>query len=212
MDAGGIDACKTHYRAAKATYVQLVDARNALGDALGFRVVPNGFLIDEAGVLKAQRIGGFDVSSPATQEMIEEFLSQPKAALSSDAPTAPSFVELRRAAHESGSPESRLAYGRELLNRQQNWEALPHLRAAAGQLPQSTSAQFALGSCLLAVGLKAEATVALRKALKLDPENYVIRKQIWVIEHPNRFHPEIDWAWQRDQLAKERAAERGSGE
>lgn len=211
MDAGGVAACKPHYQAAKATYVQLVDSRNELGDALGFRVVPNGFLIDEAGTLKAQRIGGFEVSSPATLKMIEDFLSQPKATSSADAPAAPSFVELRRAAHETGSPASRLTYGKELLNRKQHWEALPHLRAAAGQLPQSTSAQFALGSCLLAVGLKAEATVALRKALKLDPVNYVIRKQIWVIEHPERFHPEIDWAWQRDQLVKERAAERGSG-
>lgn len=206
MDAGGIDACKPHYRAAKATYVQLVDSRNELGDALGFRVVPNGFLVDEAGVLKVQRIGGFEASSPATLKMIEDFLSQPKAMLSSETPSAPSFFELRRAAHESGSAESRLAYGKELLNRKQHWEALPHLRHAAINLPHSASAQFALGSCLLAIGLKSEATLSLRKALRLDPENYVIRKQIWVIEHPERFNPEIDWAWQREQLAKERSS------
>jgi len=40
--------------------------------------------------------------------------------------------------------------------------------------------------------------------LALDRENYVIRKQIWMIEHPER-------AWQREQLAMARKAESGGG-
>jgi hypothetical protein len=45
---------------------------------------------------------------------------------------------------------------------------------------------------------------AWREALRADPDNFVIRKQIWAVEHPERFYPSIDWAWQRDQLARER--------
>jgi hypothetical protein len=30
-----------------------------------------------------------------------------------------------------------------------------------------------------------------------------VRKQIWREEHPERFYPVIDTAWQREQLVKE---------
>ncbi len=50
-----------------------------------------------------------------------------------------------------------------------------------------------------------------RQALQLDPDNYVIRKQIWAVEHPEKFYPVIDWDWQRAQLRKKRQAERASG-
>ena len=32
----------------------------------------------------------------------------------------------------------------------------------------------------------------------------MIRKQIWAVEHPERFYPAIDWDWQKEQLARER--------
>ena len=51
------------------------------------------------------------------------------------------------------------------------------------------------------------ALAAWREALTDDPGNYVIRKQIWAVEHPERFYPTIDFAWQKEQLARERAAE-----
>jgi hypothetical protein len=51
------------------------------------------------------------------------------------------------------------------------------------------------------------ALAAWREALAGDRENFVIRKQIWAVEYPERFYPTIDWAWQREQLARERAAE-----
>ncbi len=32
----------------------------------------------------------------------------------------------------------------------------------------------------------------VRAVLKLAPDNYVIRKQIWTVEHPEKFYPVID--------------------
>jgi hypothetical protein len=52
---------------------------------------------------------------------------------------------------------------------------------------------------------------AWRDALRLDPANFTIRKQIWVTEHPEKFFPAIDFAWQQEQLAAEREREIADG-
>jgi hypothetical protein len=58
----------------------------------------------------------------------------------------------------------------------------------------------------LRVGDREGALAAWRTALVADPDNYVLRKQIWVVEYPERFYPTIDSDWQKAQLARERAA------
>jgi hypothetical protein len=42
-----------------------------------------------------------------------------------------------------------------------------------------------------------------RQALALDPANFLIRSQIWALEHPERFWPAVDRDWQELQLLKE---------
>ena len=69
-------------------------------------------------------------------------------------------------------------------------------------------AKLRLASELLASGRPEDALTELDGALELDPDNFVIRKQRWSIRHPERFQPEIDWDWQKQQLAREREAER----
>lgn len=43
-----------------------------------------------------------------------------------------------------------------------------------------------------------------REGATLEPDNYVIRKQIWAVEHPERFYSSdaVDSDWQREQLRK----------
>jgi hypothetical protein len=48
---------------------------------------------------------------------------------------------------------------------------------------------------------------AWKAALRLDPANFVVRKQIWAHRHPERFWPEIDAAWQQAELNRERAGD-----
>ena len=69
-------------------------------------------------------------------------------------------------------------------------------------------ANVRLAGELLAGGRQDEALKALDRALELDPENYVVRKQRWMLRNPERFEPEIDLQWQKDELAREREAER----
>jgi hypothetical protein len=48
-----------------------------------------------------------------------------------------------------------------------------------------------------------EAIRLLKLAYPLEPDNYIIRKQLWAIEHPEKFYgDEIDYDWQKDQLAQ----------
>jgi hypothetical protein len=62
---------------------------------------------------------------------------------------------------------------------------------------------FARGVSLYGRGEVAEAVGVWREALTLDPDNFVIRSQIWAVEHPERFYPAVDREWQAYQLVKE---------
>jgi len=68
-----------------------------------------------------------------------------------------------------------------------------------------------LGRLLDSLGRREEAVVEWRGALRHDPENLVIRKQIWAALYPEKFHPTIDWDWQQERLARERAEEIAAG-
>ena len=49
-----------------------------------------------------------------------------------------------------------------------------------------------------------EAMELWRQGLALEPSNYIIRKQIWAVENPDRFYSgDVDYDWQREQMAKE---------
>jgi hypothetical protein len=48
-----------------------------------------------------------------------------------------------------------------------------------------------------------EAMALWRQGLALDPGNYIIRKQIWAVENPDKFYAgDVDYDWQREQTAK----------
>lgn len=87
--------------------------------------------------------------------------------------------------------------------------AIPYTLAPAEQ--EEVETRFRLATALLRQGDAMAAVREWRQALHLDPENLLIRKQIWQVEHPERFQPTIDWAWQRLQLERERAAEVAAG-
>jgi len=82
-------------------------------------------------------------------------------------------------------------------------EVLPP--AAAPAPANATSAALvAEANALIRSGRKEDATARLRQALAADPDNWIIRKQIWAIEHPDRFYSgAIDTAWQKEVLKRE---------
>ncbi len=76
--------------------------------------------------------------------------------------------------------------------------------AATPSAPSGEAARlFQEGVRLLNLGKKREALDAWFKAGETDPENFLIRKQIWHLLYPERFEPTIDIAWQKAQLERE---------
>jgi len=72
-------------------------------------------------------------------------------------------------------------------------------------------ARMRLGAEYFGRGAHSQAIAEWQQALRLDPENLTIRKQIWMATYPEKFHPTIDFDWQRGQLALEREAEIAQG-
>jgi len=62
---------------------------------------------------------------------------------------------------------------------------------------------FAQGVERITAGEQADALRLWRRALDLEPDNFLIRSQIWAAEHPERFWPVVDRDWQEAQLVRE---------
>lgn len=92
-------------------------------------------------------------------------------------------------------------------------EALPpgQILVADALRAELMSTHLRLGSVLLSHGDKDGAVKEMRRALALEPDNFIVRKQIWMIRFPDKFHPVIDFAWQKQQLAMEKADEAACG-
>jgi hypothetical protein len=141
-----------------------VDAENVLGALVDARAIPNGIFLDEAGIVRYLRLGGFSVDQPEDVAAVAALLQGivPDVAPAERDPAAPAQADLVR-----------------------------------------SHALFADGTALLARGQVEEALERFQAALALDPTNLIIRKQIWAVRYPERFHPTIDWAWQKEQIARE---------
>lgn len=172
MEHNGGERARPYVEAADATFPTLVDEEGVTSVVFGFKVVPNGVLVDPEGVIRYAKFGGFSVDKPEDVAAVERFLD---GADPGPGPTIPVPYAL-------GPLESDLV-----------------------------ATKLRLGRLLDSLGRCDEAMAEWRAASRLDPENLVIRKQIWAARHPERFQPTIDWAWQKEQLARERADEIAAG-
>lgn len=66
-------------------------------------------------------------------------------------------------------------------------------------------AHFQAGLAHYRAGDTQAALTEWRKGVALDPDNWIMRKQIWAIENPARFYAgEIDTAWQKEQITQQK--------
>lgn len=138
----------------------------------GMKAVPNGVMVDEAGVVRWTKFGGFSVDKPEDVAVAERFVT------GGDPGPSP----------EAGDAYQLAAVERELV-----------------------ATKVRLGRMLLEAGNRAEAVAEWRDALRIDPGNFTVRKQVWSAEHPEKFYPTIDFAWQAVQLEAEREREIAEG-
>ena len=162
VDAQGADKARPFVERAGARFTTLVDERNLLGQMYGFKAIPNGYLIDESGVVRYKRLGGFDVRRTDTARVVERWCA-----------------------------------GQDL-----DEDAGPV--AEQGGESDDASIRFRRGQELYRQGRAAEAMEQWREAAALEPTNWIIRKQIWAVEHPERFYDgAVDFDWQKEQIARE---------
>jgi len=164
MDAQGADKARPYVEKAGAQFATVVDEGNLLGQLYGFKAIPNGFLIDEEGILRHKRLGGFDIRKPETASIVDQWIS----ALGLDESLSLDELEL--------GPE--------------------HSQA---------NEHFRQGQSLYKQGNVRGALDEWRKGTALEPDNLIIRKQLWVVENPGRFYDgNVDYAWQEEQMLEGR--------
>ena len=162
LDLQGADKARPFAEKANATYTTVVDEENLLGQLYGFKAVPNGFLIDEKGIVQYKKLGGFDIRKGEFADIVDKWVD------------SPDLDESLQAA------ETELSEG--------------HSRAID---------LFRDGLKLYRQGDLDAAVVEWRRGVELEPDNWVIRKQIWAVQHPDRFYAaDVDFDWQKEQIAQ----------
>ena len=159
MDVQGSDKVRPYVEKAEAQFTTVVDEANLLGDLYGFKAIPNGYLIDEQGVVRHKKLGGFDIRRRETAKVVEKWAA--------------------------GSSPS------ESLIEVEHFMDTEHSEA---------NTLFRQGVALYRDGNINEALSCWREGLEVEPDNLIIRKQVWAIENPERFYDgEIDYGWQLEQ-------------
>ena len=173
VDVQGAEAVRPWVEAAAVTFPTVVDSENRLAQLYEYKVVPNGIFLDEDGIVRFRKIGGFSMANAADVDAMQRLIDGQAHQVESEGEVA--RYQLNETEREL--IETRLRLGAELFRR----------------------------------GAHDDAVAEWQAALRRDPDNFTIRKQIWMVQYPERFHPTIDFAWQEGQLARERAEELAAG-
>jgi tetratricopeptide (TPR) repeat protein len=206
VDVQGPKVVKPYVEKFGVTYSVAVDASDIFGQAFGLKAIPVTFLVDEVGIVRL-RGGG---PSPALMAQIEAILKEPQTSVRGQSPQLSAAVTKtdleQRLAAAPNDWRSRLALARLHDEEGRHASAVAQLEAAAKLQPRDPSIAFAWGLALLHQGEKNAALAKLRLARDLDPDNWRIRKQIWAIEHPEKFYTDDspDYDWQNEQLSREK--------
>lgn len=79
MDAANPRRAAERYQDSEVSFLQGIDRANTLFKELGFRSIPSGLLVDEEGVVRYAKFGGFDVRNKTIPERLEELLADSSA-------------------------------------------------------------------------------------------------------------------------------------
>lgn len=218
MDAQGPKMVRRFTEAAGVTFPTAVDRAQGLWELYGFDVVPNGFFVDEDGILRYAKVGGFEVRDPADAKAIEDLIAAPSDHKSSEN-SAASFSTLSESLltaedavrKDPQNTDLRLTLAERQVAAKKYDDARRVLEMILEENPRSTRALVGLAAIHLDHGNPDQAAALLKKAWAIDPQNWIIRKQIWAIEHPEEFYPAINPTWQREQMEKEKAGSKGGG-
>ena len=162
IDVQGADIARPYVEASRAAFTTVVDEQNLLGQLYGFNAIPNGFLIDERGIVRYKKLGGFDIREADTKAVVDRW------------------------AGASGLGDLVDTDATEL-----------------GPAHSEANSHFRRGQRLYSEGKTEAAVVEWHRGVALEPDNYIIRKQIWAVENPEKFYSgDVDFDWQDVQMEK----------
>src|SRR2546422_886715 len=101
MDAQGTEVARRFTESAGAKFTTAIDRAQGLWELYGFNVVPNGFFVDEHGVLRYMKIGGFDVRNAEDAQAIERLLASPPSFRGAGSNAAPKTETLEEAVEKA---------------------------------------------------------------------------------------------------------------
>jgi tetratricopeptide (TPR) repeat protein len=189
------------------TFPMALDSRNLLNAILGVKTVTNAILLDEEGRLRWQHLHGFRLARPEMYTMAERVVDGDLEEFVADPGVVQESLEVEsiqaELADRPDDPDYLLMLGDALGREGRGDEAISTYRRVLELRPTNPTAHYAIGSLLLAAGKKEDAVTAWRKGLAADPMNFTLRKQIWMVQYPDRFYPEIDMRFQVEQIKKE---------
>jgi tetratricopeptide (TPR) repeat protein len=198
IDIQGADAARPYVKKAGVKYTALVDENNVLGSLFGVNYVPLHYIIDEFGIYRMKE---------RDSQKIADFLNQKKVDMhlvvkASDAPGMYDVKRLKEIVERNpDNANARLMLGDALIQQGKYQEGISEYRKAVDSDPESAEGPFRIGRAMLKQDRKKQALVELKKAWELDKGNWIIRKQIWAIEHPEKFYDgKVDYDWQKVQI------------
>lgn len=155
VDVQGPEKPQPYVDAANPRFNVVIDQKNVLGALFGYRAIPNGVFLDEAGTLRHRKFSGFDIRKPEIADGVFSFAAD--------------------AGVFNLEPSEAVTYGE----------------------------FFARGLALYEAGDVAGAATVWRAGIAVEPDHWNMRKQLWAIEHPERFYDgAVDYGWQKEQVER----------
>ena len=192
------------------TFPVAVDTADVFGQAFGLKAIPVTFLVDEVGIIRLQGGGPNAALLRQIETVLKEPVTPTRGAMPQLATAQPKDELERTVARTPDDWRARLALARQYDVEERFADAVSQLAAAAKLQPRESGIPLLWGLVLLHQNQKEQALDKLKLARDLDPENWRIRKQIWAIEHPEKFYTRDspDFGWQKEELAREKNAKK----
>ena len=197
IDVQGPEVVKPYVKG--ITYPVLVDQASQLPSAFGYTVVPLFLLVDELGIIRVAKPGAGPGAK--TIQMVRDFLKEEWATYRPAAATVNTLEDLANAHAKNPKDVSAAAsYAHALARAGRAAEASTLFRDLVKRERASADVYAALATLELVAKRKQEALEVLNQGFAKYPKNWLIRKQKWAVENPEKFYQgAVDYRWQRQQ-------------
>jgi peroxiredoxin len=214
LDPLGAAVARPYLEQGGAEFVNLLDPCGSSWDLFGFNMTPSGFYVDETGRVRYLKTNSFNIGDPTTVKILQDLLEEkwskkaPKPSEKSAFSLKQELAELsRQIKTPSRNPDKRFRLVELLIQMGQLRRAGKEAEALIAQSPKNIRALYCRGLIYLLEKRPDWAATCWRQANQLDPAHWVIRKQLWSLENPEQFYPEINFEWQQEQLHLEEIQE-----